>query len=65
MHTTAKTTTRKPGSPWAVADAAEFLTVSTRLIWKLIDAGELKSFKLGGRRLIPDAEVQRLATKGC
>ena len=56
---------RVPGSPWSIQDAAEFLHVSKRHIHRLLDAGKVRSLRLGRRRLIPDAEVQRLAREGC
>jgi excisionase family DNA binding protein len=56
---------RAPGSPWSIQDAAQFLHVSTRHIHRLLDAGKVRSLRLGRRRLIPDAEVQRLAREGC
>lgn len=56
---------RAPGSPWSINDAAQFLTVSTRHIHRLLDAKKVRSLRLGRRRLIPDAEVQRLAREGC
>jgi excisionase family DNA binding protein len=57
--------TRSPGSPWPIADAAQYLHVSTRHIHRLLDANKVRSLRLGRRRLIPDAEVQRLAREGC
>lgn len=56
---------RTPGSPWPIADAATFLSISERHLHRLLDAGKVKSVRLGRRRLIPDAEVQRLAREGC
>lgn len=56
---------RAPGSPWPITDAAQFLRVSTRHIHRLLDAGKVRSLRLGRRRLIPDTEVQRLAREGC
>jgi excisionase family DNA binding protein len=40
--------------------AALRLGISTRAVYAHIASGELRSFKLGKRRLIPDAELQRL-----
>lgn len=57
--------TRSPGSPWSIQDAAQFLNVSKRHIHRLLDANKVRSLRLGRRRLIPDAEVQRLARDGC
>ena len=56
---------RAPGSPWPINDAAQFLHVSTRHMHRLLDANKVRSLRLGRRRLIPDAEVQRLAREGC
>jgi excisionase family DNA binding protein len=61
----AVSSSRPPGSPWPIADAAAFLAVSTRHLHRLLDAGKARSVRLGRRRLIPDAEVQRLAREGC
>ncbi|MDB5311553.1 MAG: Helix-turn-helix domain protein [Gemmataceae bacterium] len=57
--------TRPPGSPWPIPDAAAFLSISERHLHRLLDANKVKSVRLGRRRLIPDAEVQRLARDGC
>ncbi|HMM85337.1 excisionase family DNA-binding protein [Azohydromonas sp.] len=40
--------------------AAKRLGVPLRLIYALLAAGELRSTKIGKRRLIPDVELQRL-----
>ena len=56
---------RPPGSPWPIPDAAAFLTISQRHLHRLLDAGKVRSVRLGRRRLIPDAEVLRLAREGC
>ena len=56
---------RPPGSPWPIPDAAKFLTVSERHLQRLLNAGKVRSVRLGRRRLIPDAEVRRLADEGC
>jgi excisionase family DNA binding protein len=58
-------TPRPPGAPWPVPDAAKFLAISKRHLCRLIDAGKVRSLRIGRRRLIPDAEVQRLARAGC
>jgi excisionase family DNA binding protein len=56
---------RPAGAPWPIPDAAAFLSVSPRHLSRLLDAGKVRSVRLGRRRLIPDAEVQRLAREGC
>lgn len=43
--------------------AAIRLGVSTRSVYNLIAKGELKTFKVGKRRLIPDPELQRLVDR--
>jgi excisionase family DNA binding protein len=40
--------------------AAQRVGVSTRAIYTAIASGELRSFKIGKRRLITDEECQRL-----
>ena len=44
-------------SPQEVADS---LGVSRGYLYSLIGSGDLKSLKLGGRRLIPVSEMERL-----
>ena len=61
----AKAAYRPAGSPWPIPAATTFLSVSTRHLHRLLDAGMVRSVRLGRRRLIPDAEVQRLAREGC
>ena len=39
--------------------AAERLGISIRAVYSLIATGELRSYKDGKRRKIPDAELQR------
>ncbi len=43
--------------------AAQRLGISTRAVYAHIASGELRSFKDGKRRLIPDAELQRFVTR--
>jgi len=43
--------------------AAKRLGISTRAVYGHIATGELRSFKDGKRRLIPDAECQRFITR--
>jgi len=52
---------RPAGKPWGVAEAATFLGISARTLWRLIDARDVKVTRLGRRVLVPDAEVRRLA----
>lgn len=39
--------------------AAQRLGTNMRAVYTAIAAGELRSFKIGKRRLIPDTELQR------
>jgi excisionase family DNA binding protein len=56
-----------PGSKAPIAHspdaAAERLGVPVRKVYHLLAAGELKSFKVGRSRLIPDAELHRLVER--
>jgi excisionase family DNA binding protein len=56
---------RPPGSPWPLDDAAAFLSVSARHLLRLADLGKVRTIRIGRRRLVPDAEVHRLAREGC
>lgn len=56
---------RPPGAPWPVTDAARYLAVSERHLFRLMDLGKVRSIRIGRRRLIPADEVQRLAQEGC
>lgn len=57
----------KPGSPpkrllYPVPEVAILLGVGDRTVWSYVDSGELRSVKLGRRRLVPvDAITQFLA----
>ena len=44
-------------------NAAQRIGVSTRAIYAAIACGELRSFKIGKRRLITDAELQSLVQR--
>ncbi len=46
----------------SVVEAAHLLNVSERLVWRMIPRGEIRSVRLGGRRMIPRSEVDRLTT---
>lgn len=43
--------------------AAKRLGTNTRAVYTLIATGELRSFKIGKRRLITDTECQRLVQR--
>jgi excisionase family DNA binding protein len=52
------------GAPWSIQDAATYLTISMRHLHRLLDAGRVRSVRIGRRVLIPDAEIKRLAEHG-
>jgi excisionase family DNA binding protein len=54
-------TQRQSGKPWSVSQAAEFLGISTRTLWRMIDAQEVRVSRVARRVLVPDHEVRRLA----
>jgi excisionase family DNA binding protein len=64
LSTLPSPTERAAGKPWSVAEAAQFLGVSERSIWRLIDAKEVNVSRLGRRVLLPDAVVRRWAGEG-
>jgi excisionase family DNA binding protein len=43
--------------------AAQRVGTNVRAIYTAIASGEIRSFKLGKRRLIPDAELQRFVQR--
>jgi excisionase family DNA binding protein len=60
------TSARRPeGAPWPIEEAASFLSVSSRHLWRLIDASRVKAIRIGRRVLIPAHEMERLAREGC
>lgn len=56
---------RPAGAPWPVPDAAAYLGVSARHLWRKIAEGEIRSIRFGRRVLIPADELTRLAAEGC
>lgn len=48
---------------YSPADAAENLGVSQRTIWRLIGSGEIGTFKLGSRTLIPADDLRALIAR--
>jgi excisionase family DNA binding protein len=58
---TAAPADRPAGKPWPVVEAADFLGISERTLWRLIDARDVKVTRLGRRVLVIDSEVRRLA----
>lgn len=56
---------RAVGSPWDLFNAAKFLGVSLRSVERLAKSGRIKTIKIGGRRMVPDDELRRVASAGC
>jgi excisionase family DNA binding protein len=50
-------------SAFSVAEFARAIGISRGSVYALIAAGELKSLKLGDRRIIPASELQRLLSR--
>jgi excisionase family DNA binding protein len=57
--------TNTPAQPLAhsVPDAARLLGIGRTKLYELIDTGELRTIRLGSRRLVPDSELQRIVTE--
>ena len=60
---TPKTTTLVEPLAHSPDGAAARLNLPLRAIYSLLAAGELRSYKVGRRRLIPDAECQRFQAR--
>jgi excisionase family DNA binding protein len=47
-------------SAWRVNDALLQLGISRATLYKLVNKGEIRLARIGGRTLVPDAEIRRL-----
>jgi excisionase family DNA binding protein len=54
---------RRPDA-WRVNDALRQLSVSRATLYKMANNGEIRLARIGGRTLIPDAEIKRLVGEG-
>jgi excisionase family DNA binding protein len=45
---------------WRVNDALRQLSVSRATLYKMAKDGEIRLARIGGRTLVPDAEIKRL-----
>jgi excisionase family DNA binding protein len=45
---------------WRVNDALRQLSVSRATLYKMANNGEIRLARIGGRTLVPDAEIRRL-----
>ena len=55
---------RPAGKPWSYREAADALGVCEVTVARAARSGRVKSFKLGRRVLIADAELRRLQVEG-
>jgi excisionase family DNA binding protein len=55
-----------PPSPRArsVNDTCAALGIGRALFYKLRAQGKIKTIKIGGRTLVPESEIDRIATEG-
>jgi excisionase family DNA binding protein len=53
------TSSRRPDA-WRVGDALRQLSVSRATLYKMANNGEIRLARIGGRTLVPDAEIRRL-----
>jgi excisionase family DNA binding protein len=51
-------------SAWRVNDALLQLGISRATLYKLATRGEIRLARVGGRTLVPDAEIKRLVGEG-
>jgi excisionase family DNA binding protein len=47
-------------SAWRVNDALLQLGISRATLYKLVNKGEIRVARIGGRTVVPDAEIRRL-----
>ena len=58
MHSKQHTETSHPRMAYSVEETAQALGIGRGLVFMLLREGQLKSIRLGKRRLIPAAELQ-------
>ena len=51
-----------PRTAYSLDEAAQSLGLSRRTLYGLMDRGQLTTVKLGKRRLVPAAELERLVS---
>lgn len=56
--------TKPDRASWTVREFCARLGISASCFWKYHQLGKIKSFKIGGRVLIPDAELRRILAEG-
>ena len=55
---------RPAGAPWHLAEARDYLGIPERTFRKLTSAGTVRTIKIGTKKMVPDAEVRRVAADG-
>ena len=50
--------------PWTTKDAAAFLDIGERTIFRWIKSGRIRSIKIGAKLRIPDSVVRDIAERG-
>jgi len=48
---------------YSTPDAANLLGVSIQTVYRMLAAGELRTIKIRGRRLVPASELQRIVSQ--
>jgi excisionase family DNA binding protein len=51
-----------PRHAYSIAEAARSISLSRRALYQLIEAGALRTVKLGRRRLVPREELERICS---
>jgi excisionase family DNA binding protein len=51
-------------SAWRLNDALLQLGISRATLYKMANKGEIRLVRIGGRTLLPDAEIRRLIGEG-
>ncbi|MCH8117979.1 MAG: helix-turn-helix domain-containing protein [Proteobacteria bacterium] len=54
----------EPPLAYSVVESCRLLSISRRHFYGLLAEGKIRTVKLGARRVVPRAEVERLANEG-
>jgi hypothetical protein len=49
---------------WRVREFCQAYRISSSSFWKYVGLGKIKTIKIGGRVLIPQAEAERISQEG-
>jgi excisionase family DNA binding protein len=55
---------RTPRLAYSIKDAATALGISRATLYRLINVGELRTLRIGGRRLIQTTDIEALLSRG-